>query len=142
VPNLPGRQFAGTVARTSNALDPGSRTLLVEIQVPNADNALMPGMYARVDLSSARSEPPLLVTSEALIVRADGAQVAVVGPDHAVHLQKVEVGRDYGDRLEIVRGLTEGVTVVMNPGDALQEGQKVDPVNAAPAPNSTHPGSR
>jgi len=59
------------------------------------------------------------------MVRSDGAQVAVVRPDHSVHLQKVEVGRDYGDHLEVVRGLQEGATVILNPGDAVQEGQKV-----------------
>jgi RND family efflux transporter MFP subunit len=134
VANLPGRQFPGAVARTSNALDPASRTLLVEIQVPNAQNLLMPGMYARVDLSSARTEPPLLVPAEALIIRADGAQVAVVAADHTVHLQKVEVGRDYGDRLEVVHGLQEGATVIMNPGDVVQEGQKVDPAISAEKP--------
>jgi len=134
VPNLPDRQFPGTVARTSNALDPASRTLLVEIQVPNAQNLLMPGMYARVDLSSARAEPPLLVPSEALMIRANGAQVAVVSPDQIVHLQKVEVGRDYGDRLEVIRGIQEGATIVMNPGDAVQEGQKVDPAPVAQKP--------
>jgi RND family efflux transporter MFP subunit len=126
VANLPGRQFTGKVARTANSLDPGSRTLLVEIQVPNADNALLPGMYARVDLSSARVDPPLLVPSEALMVRADGAQVAIVRPDHSVHLQKVEIGRDYGDHLEIVNGLQEGTTVILNPGDGIQENQKVN----------------
>jgi len=131
VSNLPGRQFSGTVARTANALDPGSRTLLVEVQVPNVRNVLLPGMYARVDLSSARKDPPLLVPSEALMVRANGAQVAVVQPDHSVHLQKVEVGRDYGDHLEVVSGLQEGATVILNPGDAVQEGSKVDP---APKP--------
>jgi RND family efflux transporter MFP subunit len=131
VANLPGRRFPGKVARTSNSLDSNSRTLLVEIQVPNPENVLMPGMYARVDLSSARNEPPLLIPSEALMLRADGAQVAVVAPDHGVHLQKVEVGRDYGDRLEILRGLQEGATIIMNPGDSVVEGQKVDP---APAP--------
>ena len=130
VANLPGRQFPGTVARTSNSLDPASRTLLVEIQVPNAQNLLMPGMYARVDLSSARSQPPLLVPSDALMVRADGAQVAVVAPDHSVHLQKVEVGRDYGDRLEVLAGLHEGAMIILNPGDAVQEGEKVDPAVA------------
>ncbi len=78
VSNLPGRQFTGTVARTANALDPTSRTLLVEVHVPNADGALLPGMYAQVDLSSARANPPLLVPSDALIVRADGNRVAVV----------------------------------------------------------------
>jgi RND family efflux transporter MFP subunit len=133
VPNLPGRQFKGTVARTANSLDPGSRTLLVEVQVPNADNALLPGMYARVDLSSGRLSPPLLVPSEALMVRADGAQVAVVRPDRTVHLQKVEIGRDYGDHLEIVNGLQEGSIVVLNPGDAVQENQKVDPTSSPPA---------
>ena len=127
VTNLPGRQFNGTVARTSNALDPGSRTLLVEVQVPNVDNALLPGMYARVELSSARKDPPMLVPSEALMVRADGAQVAVVQPDHTVHLQKVEIGRDYGDHLEVVGGLEDGATVIVNPGDAVQEGEKVRP---------------
>jgi RND family efflux transporter MFP subunit len=134
--NLPGRQFTGTVVRTSNALDPSSRTLLVEVQVPNPENLLMPGMYARVDLSSTRKDPPLLVPSEALIVRADGAQVAVVAPDHTVHLQKVEVGRDYGNGLEILSGLREGATIIINPGDVLQDGHKVDPVPAAEKPGS------
>lgn len=127
VPNLPGRQFPGAVARTANALDPGSRTLLVEVQVPNQAGLLLPGMYARVDLSSARKDTPLLIPSEALIVRADGSQVAVVRPDHTVHLQKVEIGRDYGDGLEVTSGLAEGMTIIVNPGDVVQEGSKVDP---------------
>ena len=88
--NFPGRRFAGTVARTANALDPSSRTMLVEVDVPNADGALFPGMYAEVDLSSARLNPPLLVPAQALIIRSDGAQVAVVQPDGSVHLQKVD----------------------------------------------------
>lgn len=129
VSNLPGRSFRGTVARSANSLDPTSRTLLVEVHVPNADNALLPGMYAQVDLSTARTEPPLLVPSDALIVRSDGAQVAVVRPDHSVHLQKIDVGRDYGDRLEIVSGLQVGETIIVNPGDVAREGFKVDPVS-------------
>jgi RND family efflux transporter MFP subunit len=131
VANLPGRQFPGTVARTANSLDPSSRTLLVEVQVPNSQNVLLPGMYARVDLSSARKNPPLLVPSEALLVRADGSQVAMVRADHSVHLQRVEIGRDFGDRLEVVNGLEEGATIILNPGDAVQEGQKVDAVPVA-----------
>ena len=98
VSNLPGRQFTGTVARTANALDPASRTLLVEVHVPNRDGALLPGMYARVELVSPRTDAPLLIPSDALIARGDGTEVAVVRPDHRVHLQKIEVGRDYGDR--------------------------------------------
>ncbi len=128
VPNLPGRHFSGTVARTSNSLDPSSRTLLVEVQVPNKDGALMPGMYARVDLNSTRTDAPLLVPSDVLIVRPDGTQVAMVGPDHIVHLKKIEVGRDYGDKLEILSGLEEGDTLIPNPGDNAREGLKVNPV--------------
>jgi len=128
VSNLPGRQFKGTVARSSNSLDPSSRTLLVEVHLPNANNELLPGMYAQVELSSVRADPPLLVPGEALIVRADGAQIAVVRPDHTVHLQKIEPGRDYGDRLEVLRGLNDGDMIVANPGDTAREGMKVEPV--------------
>jgi RND family efflux transporter MFP subunit len=129
VSNLPGRQFKGTVARTANSLDPTSRTLLVEIHVPNADNALLPGMYAQVELSSVRADPPLLVPSDAMLMHADGAQIAVVLPDRTIHLQKIEVGRDYGDRLEVLAGLHEGDTIVTNPGDVAREGQQVNVVN-------------
>jgi len=131
VSNLPGRQFTGAVARTANALDPNSRTLLVEVHVPNADGALLPGMYARVDLSSTRTNPPMLIPSEALIVRADGARVAMVRSDHTVHLQPIQIGRDYGDRLEVSGGLKEGDIIIPNPGDAAREGLKIDPVSMA-----------
>jgi RND family efflux transporter MFP subunit len=129
--NFPGRRFAGKVARTANALDPSSRTMLVEVAVPNADGALFPGMYAEVDLSSARSNPPLLIPALALIVRSDGAQVAVVQADGVVHLQKVEIGRDYGDRVEIVQGVSEGTTILAAPADTAQEGAKIIPVDGA-----------
>jgi RND family efflux transporter MFP subunit len=133
VSNMPGRMFAGTVARTSQALDPGSRTLLVEIHAPNPQRILMPGMYAQVDLTSARIDPPLVVPSEALIVRDNGAQVAVVQPNQTLHLAKIQPGRDYGDRVEVLAGLNEGDTIVTNPGDVAREGLKVSSV-AAPAP--------
>ena len=136
ISSFPGRSFSGTVARTANALDPASRTLLVEVQLPNADGALLPGMYAQVDLGvsstlQARTAAPLLVPADALIVRSEGAQVAVVRPDRRVHLQKIEPGRDYGDRLEVLSGLQDGDTIVPNPGD-LRDGMEIDPVPAAP----------
>jgi RND family efflux transporter MFP subunit len=131
VSNLPGRRFTGTVARTANALDPNSRTMLVEVQVPNTDGALLPGMFAQVDLSSPRKDAPFLVPDDALIIRADGPQVAVVRPDQTVHLQKIEIGRDYGDRLEVASGLQEGDRVIVNPSDAAREGVKVNPVPSA-----------
>ena len=128
VSNLPGRRFEGAVARTSNSLDPASRTLLVEVHLPNPGNELMPGMYAQVELSSVRADPPLLVPSESLIVRADGAQIGVIRPDHTVHLQKIVPGRDYGDHLEVLSGLSDGDIIMASPGDVAREGMKVDPV--------------
>jgi RND family efflux transporter MFP subunit len=130
--NFPGRQFSGSVARTANALDPASRTMLVEIAVPNADGALFPGMYADVDLSTARVNPPLVIPAQALLTRSDGAQVAVVQKDGVVHLQKVSIGRDFGDRVEIIQGVAEGTTILVAPGDAA-DGAKIVPVSTGTA---------
>jgi RND family efflux transporter MFP subunit len=131
VSNLPGREFVGQVARNASALDPSSRTLLVEVHVPNQASVLLPGMYAQVQLRSVRADPPLLVPSDAMIVRADGAQVAVIGPNRTVHFQKIDVGRDYGDRVEVLGGLRDGDTIVSNPSDTVRDGLKVDIVPAA-----------
>jgi len=134
VTNIPGRSFPGTIARTANSLDSTSRTLLVEVQVPNPDGALMPGMYAQVDFSNSRTNAPLLIPAEALMVRADGTQIAVVGPDSIVHLQKIVIGRDYGDRLEVMQGLQVGDRIISNPDDNAREGVKVEAVEAAEKP--------
>ena len=128
VSHFPGRSFRGIVARTANALDPATRTMLVEVDVPNADGALFPGTYAEVDLSGAQVNAPLVVPAAALVFRTDGAQVAVVQADQTVHLQKITVGRDYGDRVEILQGLTEGATILAAPGDAAREGARIVPV--------------
>jgi multidrug efflux pump subunit AcrA (membrane-fusion protein) len=85
-------------------------------------------MYARVDLFSPRTDAPLLIPSDALIARGQGTEVAVVRQDHRVHLQKIEVGRDYGDRLEVAGGLKDGDTIVANPADEIREGLEVEPV--------------
>jgi RND family efflux transporter MFP subunit len=130
VSNLPGRQFAGSVARTASALDPASRTLLVEVHVPNPDGALLPGMYARVELTGSRADAPLRIPSDALIVRGEGTEVAVVRDGRTVHLQKIEVGRDFGDRIEVMNGLSEGEMIIANPGDVVREGLQVQPVPA------------
>jgi RND family efflux transporter MFP subunit len=147
VPNLPGRHFPGTVARTADSLDPSSRTMLVEVQVPNSDGTLLPGMYARVDLTGSRTgaDPPgnhtgagpIIVPGDSLIVRASGTLVAVVDAQHVVHLQKVEIGRDYGDKLEVVNGLRDGDSIIADPGDSARDGSHVNPV-PAPQPPPTH----
>jgi len=128
IASMPGRLFKGTVARTAGALDPATRTMLVEVEVPNSDGVLFPGMYAQVDFSTPRAGAPILIRPEALIFRAEGTQVAIVRGDNTVHLQKVTVGRDYGDKLEITEGLKDGDTIVSNPGDTTREGAKIDPV--------------
>lgn len=131
--NLPGRVFHGTVARVSSALDPASRTMLTEVDVPNSEGLLFPGMYADVTLSNTSADPPLVVPATALIARSDGAQLAAVSPEGIVHLRKVAVGRDYGDRVEILQGIDDGATILANPTDAAQEGVKIVPVNAGEA---------
>jgi RND family efflux transporter MFP subunit len=125
--DLPDRKFPGNVARTANSLDPATRTLLVEIHVANPDGKLMPGMYAQVDLNLPRKDPPLLMPSDTLVVRPEGTLVAVLGPENLVHFQRITVGRDFGDRIEVLSGLTEGQKVIVNPNDSVQEGVKVHP---------------
>src|SRR5215471_2412162 len=126
--DLPDRKFNGVVTRTANALDPASRTLLVEIQVPNPDGKLMPGTYAQVDLNLPRKYPPLLIPSDTLVVRPAGTLVALVDADNKVHFQAITVGRDLGDRIEVLSGLKAGQRVIVNPNDSVQEGVKVHPV--------------
>src|SRR5579863_3981043 len=128
IPDLPLKTFTGTVTRTANALDPATRTLLAEVQVPNQGGLLLPGMYSEVNFTTPRMEPPLMIRSDALVVRGDGPHVAVVGADGVVHFQTVQVGRDYGDRLEVLAGLKKGQHVVISPGDAVRENPKVRPI--------------
>jgi RND family efflux transporter MFP subunit len=130
VPDLGGRKFSGQVTRTANALDPASRTLLAEVQVDNSGAALMPGMYSEVDLAVPRRDPPLIIPAATLVVRSDGPQVAVVGSDGVVHFKLIHLGRDFGDRLEVLDGLSEGQMLAVNPGDTVREGVRVKPVAA------------
>ena len=131
VSNLPGKQFTGAVARIADALDPTTRTLLVEIHVPNPENLLMPGMYAQVELSTSRENPPMIVPSTALIVSSSGTRAAIVGANRRVHLQTVVPGRDYGDRIEIMSGLHVGDIVIASPSDVIHEGEEIDPYPVA-----------
>jgi RND family efflux transporter MFP subunit len=128
IAELTGHKFNGTVTRTSNALDPATRTLLTEVQVPNPAGLLLPGMFAQVDLSVPRRDPPLLIPGDTLVVRSDGPQVAVIGDGDVVHFTRIQLGRDFGDRLEVLSGLSEGQRLVTNPSDAVREGTKVKPV--------------
>lgn len=130
VSNLPGRDFTGEIARTANALDPVTRTLLVEIHIANPNNILLPGMYAQVKLSATRENRPIVIPSTALIVSSSGTRAAIVPPNHRIHLQAIVPGRDYGDRIEVMGGLRVGDTIVASPNGVLNEGDEVTPYPA------------
>jgi RND family efflux transporter MFP subunit len=122
VGQLPGRSFAGTVTRDAHALDTGSRTLLTEVQVPNGDGALLPGMYVDVALQLERPRPQLLVPSGALLVNAAGTQLVVLGTDGRVHVRHVVIDLDTGAELAVSQGIGAGERVVLNPDARLEEG--------------------
>ena len=124
IPEIPNRTFPGKVTRIADALQPGSRTLLTEIDVANPDGALSSGVYCTVELHIPRKSPSLVVPADALIFNADGTQVAVA-KDGAVSLRKVVVGRDLGKEVEIRDGLAPGDQVILNPPVQLAEGNKV-----------------
>lgn len=128
VRELPQRVFTGKVVRTSNAIDPTTRTLLTQLEVHNSDATLRPGMYANVRFAINRANPPFVVPDSALVVNAGGTQVATVTKDHTVHYQKVAVGRDYGTEVEITSGLTGNESLIATPTVDETEGLRVQPV--------------
>lgn len=130
----PGARYAGKVTRAASALDPATRTMLVEVQVPNSDGSLLPGMYVQVSLGAARKYPPLLLDADALAVRGEGTLVAVVDRDDRIHFRKIAVGRDYGPQIEVLGGIEEGEQVVINPNDAVREGARVRPIREESEP--------
>jgi RND family efflux transporter MFP subunit len=123
----PSQQFSGKVTRTADALDPNTRTLLTQVDVPNPTGALRAGMYLQVKFVAARAASVVLVPSAALVWRPEGTVVPVLGRDNRVHYRQVQLGRDYGLEVEVVTGLQGGETVIVHPGDALADGQEVQP---------------
>ncbi len=124
----PHRQFSGKVTRTANALDPNTRTLLTEIDLPNPRDELRPGMYLQVKFIVDRASPVVLVPSAALVWRPDATVIPVLDGDRKVRYRKVQTGRDLGLQIEVLSGLEDGEMVVVHPGDALTEGQQVETV--------------
>jgi RND family efflux transporter MFP subunit len=122
---LPQDAFAGTVVRNARALDAASRTLLTELQIPNPKRILLPGMYAEVRFQIKTDGQTLVIPANALVVRTEGPEAAVLGSDNTVHYQKLELGRDFGTEVEITSGLDEGARVVVNPSDDIREGVAV-----------------
>lgn len=125
---MPGQVFTAAVARTTNSLDTSTRTLQTEIDLPNADGRLLPGMYAQVSFTVGQENPPLIVPASALIVSSDGTQLATVDKENKIHFRKVGVGRDLGSELEIISGYAGEELLVINPNDDLREDTVVKPV--------------
>src|SRR5262249_24331895 len=120
---LPGRVFPATVVRTAGAMDAQSRTLLTELEVDNSRGEILAGSFAQVRFRDAVEAIPLPVPANALIFRAEGPQLAVVGSNAVVEIRRVTLGRDFGSSLEILEGLGANERVVLNPVDSLASGQ-------------------
>jgi len=126
VPEIPNRSFPGKVTRIANALQPGSRTLLTEIDIPNPDGTLSPGIYCTIELHIPRKTPSFRVSADAIIFNEAGLQVAVV-ENGVVHLRNVTIVRDLGKEVEINSGVEGGDQVILNPAVDLPDGSKVRP---------------
>ena len=147
----PGRQFEGKVVRTAEAIDPNSRTLLTEVDVPNKNAQLFPGGYAQVHLQVKIAASRVQVPVNALLFRAEGLRAVVIDANHKTHLRQLTIGRDYGTSLEVLQGLEPTDWIVLNPADSLDDGQQVRvkeiaqtgaagaPAQASPPPSKTPP---
>jgi RND family efflux transporter MFP subunit len=132
VPAMPNLTFHGKVARIADALQPGTRTLLTEVDVPNPDGALQPGVYCTVQLKIPRQSPALIVPASAIIFNQNGMQVAVVESGVA-HLRKIAITADYGTEVEINAGVQNGDQVILQPPVNLADGGKVQIIPEPPA---------
>ncbi len=130
VPEYAGRTFSGTVTRHPDALDPTTRTMLVEIDLANKDLSLYPGMYATVHIAANVTAQSLLVPDDALIFRKAGVFVPVVR-DNRLHLQQVTLGHDDGINVQVIGPLHKGDLVAMNVGQSAHDGEPVQPVTGA-----------
>jgi RND family efflux transporter MFP subunit len=130
--------YVGKVVRTADAIDPTTRTLLVEVQVPNPDRSLLSGSYAQVGIDPGASILPITVPANALLFDAKGTRVATLDEHNVVHFHNVQVGRDYGAAVEILSGIPDGATVVLNPSDDLHDGSEVKPVRLTDADTKGH----
>jgi len=121
-----------TVTRTASALDPGSRTLLTQVDIPNPSHRMLPGMFVYVDFEIGPSGTRWRIPSTALVFNAQGTRVVLVGAGNKLHFQEVVLGRDLGTAIDVQSGLEGNETIVKQPTVSLQEGQTVDPI-ASPA---------
>jgi multidrug efflux system membrane fusion protein len=123
---FPQQKFAGTIARTADAIDPATRTLNTEVDVPNKEGKLLPGSFGQVHFATGSSVPRITIPVNAMLFRAEGPQVAVVDSDSKVQLRSITIGQDFGATLEILGGIDANDQIIINPSDSLENGQKVN----------------
>ncbi len=128
----PGRPFAGQIVRNARAIDPTTGTMLVEIDLDNRNAEILPGAAVKVHLKMSSGAPTLLLPVSALLFRSEGPRVATLDKENRAKLVAVSIGRDYGDRVEVISGLVPGVPVIDSPPDSLLDGSPVRVTAAAP----------
>ena len=133
----PGRAFPVYAVRTSRSLDPTARTLQVELQLDNAHEQFLPGAYAEIHFKMPSPTKTLRLPANTMLFRADGLQVATIGPDNTVKVKNVTQGRDFGKTVEIIDGLDADDQVIINPSDSIEDGVKV---RIAPPPEKSKGG--
>ena len=134
--SLPNRHFTVAVTRTTEAIDANSRTLTVELDVPNPSGELLPGAYANVHFQLPLNVVPLVLPASTILFQADGPQVGVVNSQNQVELRKVTLGHDFGDTIEILTGVRPADAVIANPPDFLTHGMRVT-VQSASGPSTS-----
>jgi membrane fusion protein, multidrug efflux system len=122
LPQFPGRIFQARVTNTADVIDPSSRSLLTELQIQNTSGELLPGAYAEITLKFGGTSPFLTIPENTLIFRREGAAVGLVDPNGKVEIRKITIHEDFGDRLEISKGLSATDQVILNPSDSLTTG--------------------
>jgi RND family efflux transporter MFP subunit len=125
IAEMPGERFEGKVSRLARAIDPATRTMQVEVTLPNPEGKLLPGAYVEAGFPGARSGSSLIVPMNTLLFRSAGPQIAIAKQDGNLELRPVKIGRDYGTRVEITDGITANDALIVNPSDASENGQKV-----------------
>jgi len=129
---FPGQRFSAKVARTAEAIDPNTRTLLTEVDVPNKQGRLLPGSFGEVHFAVGSNVNKVTVPVNAMLFRSEGPRLAIVGPDKKIQLRAINIGKDYGTTLEILGGVSTQDLVIINPSDSLESGQEVNIAQASP----------
>ena len=130
--SFPGRKFPAEVIATAGAINPSTRTLLTQLILPNHEGELLPGAYTTVHLLLESDSSNLLVPSNVLLFRSEGAAVGVVGAGGRVEIRKIRIGRDLGEKLEVMEGLKPDDQLILNPSDSLATGDAVRIAKTAP----------